>query len=466
MSQGYGRVGKRRSGSAGWQWMLIGFILSSFCWFIIVLAGLTAGFLDLSLEGAQPTATDQIVVLPTSAPTGTPIVRVVTATSEPITPTVQVEVEPASPTPVPPTDEPDEAQDDPNATATESVLPTDEATVDAPLETDELPAAANSVPDALREYITTLTSIDGGTFLMGTTPEEIVQAVRECIERDNGTCEPAFGEDSYPAHQVSISPFQIETTEVTYEQYVAFLNHLGSNTHNNGCDGYPCIATFNEDPNSNITFDGANYDVPDVANNIPVAGVTWYGARSYCRTIGRRLPTEAEWERAARSSDGRIYPWGNEWSTDNAKTNRPQGEQPGAVEVGRYPGGSSPYGVQDMAGNVAEWVNDWYSAVYYTEAAQQSPITDPAGPPSGTRKVVRGGSWDAVPFFARTVHRQDRDPNDPALWIGFRCAAEPGEGQAVLLPSGGIEVEIATPDPETLGDAAPTLPPPATNSGN
>ncbi|PJF33776.1 MAG: hypothetical protein CUN57_01270, partial [Phototrophicales bacterium] len=174
----------------------------------------------------------------------------------------------------------------------------------------------NKVPEVLQSIRSLTVSIPGGTFTMGTTPSEVVQAVEECTTRDAGACVAAYGEDSYPAHPVTLNPFLMETTEVTFAQYVTFLNVKGPNSHLNGCAGFPCIETRNENPDAVVTFDSANYSIVETLAEHPVYGVTWYGAREYCEAIGRRLPTEAEWERAARGDDGRIYPWGNTW--DNA----------------------------------------------------------------------------------------------------------------------------------------------------
>jgi len=259
---------------------------------------------------------------------------------------------------------------------------------------------------------------------MGTTPQEITAAVNQCVNEQGGNCQLAFGADSIPQHSVTVSAFQIERTEVTYRQYLVFLNALGAGSHLSGCDGLPCAATRAENENSNILFDGFNYRVAAGAlENYPASDITWYGADAYCRAIGRRLPTEAEWERAARGRDNFIYPWGNEWDSSLAKTSIPAG-QPGTMPVGSFPSGVSSYGAFDLAGNVAEWVSDWYDPTFYSKP--QASGLDPNGPGPGTlnQKVIRGGSWDAKPFFARSVHRQSDAPYYSGAWLGFRCAAD------------------------------------------
>jgi formylglycine-generating enzyme required for sulfatase activity len=135
-----------------------------------------------------------------------------------------------------------------------------------------------------------------------------------------GSCDISYAQDSFPPHRVVLDSFQMELNEVTAAQYVAFLNALGPNSHLTGCQGNPCAATSSEAENSNIAFDGTTYSVANLFANLPMTNVTWYGAAAYCNALGRRLPTEAEWERAARGTDQRIYPYGNEWSPTAANT--------------------------------------------------------------------------------------------------------------------------------------------------
>ncbi|MBZ0290313.1 MAG: formylglycine-generating enzyme family protein, partial [Anaerolineae bacterium] len=278
-------------------------------------------------------------------------------------------------------------------------------------------------PQAWAEGIRTETlRVDGGTFEMGTTPQEVTAAVQQCVEVEGGNCQIAFGEDSAPPHAVTVSGFAMEQTEVTYGQYLAFLNTLGAGAHLNGCDGQRCVYTQGESESSNIFFEDGRYRVLGVIDNFPVANVTWYGADAYCRAIGRRLPTEAEWERAARGNGNWIYPWGNEWNPAFAKTSISPDESVGALPVGSFGEGRSSSGIFDLAGNVAEWVSDWYDPTFYTNPVASG--LDPQGPsPSGDlfQKVVRGGSWDAKPFFARSVHRQSATPQSGYAWLGFRC---------------------------------------------
>ena len=443
----YRSIGGRRSRSAAWQWGILGFIPGLFCGFIIMVALILQGSL---LEYVVPIPTPQvvtnveyIVLSPTidpNRPTATPRREIIVITATP-----------------------DAALD---STPTLPVQPTRAATAISAAPALPTRPAANQVSEALQAIRSLAVSIPGGVFSMGTSPAEVVQAVGECANRDGGSCLAAYGEDSHPIHLVALDPFMMEITEVTFSQYVAFLNVQGANSHLSGCDGFLCIQTQNESNDAVITFDGANYSIVDTLAPHPVYGVTWYGARGYCEAVGRRLPTEAEWERAARGDDGRIYPWGNAWDNAIAKTNRPTDAPPGSFPVASYPLGASPYGVLDMAGNVAEWVSDWYNDRYYHQSDPQTALPNPTGPVSGLQKVLRGGSWNSVPFFSRTVHRQSWDPKeDPQRWIGFRCAADP-PNDAVIGSSGqnpatlGLDVPAAPPQNTSPPNAQPTQPPP------
>ncbi len=290
-----------------------------------------------------------------------------------------------------------------------------------------IPSARNLVMD-LRSQ---LAYVPAGILEMGTTPLEVRTAVDLCVNQHEGNCTLAMGEDSFPPHWVTLDEFYIEQVEVSMQQFVAFLNQLGAGSHLDGCGGFACAVTRDEAEYSSILFDGAQYASGYDLNAIPASSVTWYGANAYCEAIGRRLPTEAEWERAARGDDGRVYPWGNEWFDAYAKTNYPPTDL-GPVSIHTYTNSFSPYGVIGLAGNVAEWVGDWYAADFYHQPEAIEP--NPTGPTSGTDRVIRGGSWDAKPFFARSVHRQHLPPDRAGAWLGFRCATSTAEGEETYLP--------------------------------
>jgi formylglycine-generating enzyme required for sulfatase activity len=459
----YGRVGNRRGSSAAWQWVVIGIVLGFGCAAISVLGLLTAGVMSLG-EG-EPTA---VVMEATDPPQPTADVEgtvqsIVAATlaAQP-TPTVVQVVAPTA-TEIPPVIEPEdpEPEDDDNGAA-------ESPSVDV-AGTGGQPSGLLAQPEVAAPVLalaSDLALVEGGTFQRGTTGQEIAVAVRECREEYGGTCEADMGANALPQHSVTLDTFLMERTEVTNAQYIAFLNWMGPNSHLNGCFNQKCLDTTAAQEFSQIIFDSQNYDVGlPIYNNFPVVYVTWYGARAYCEAIGRRLPTEAEWERAARGTENYIYPWGDLWDPLLARTSRfptADGSRPiGAVEAGSFPVGASEFGLLDMAGNVSEWVADWYSPNFYQQPEASG--LNPTGPPTGRTKVHRGGSWDAVPFFARTVARLDADPNETFISVGFRCAADfeeaaaqPGAG---LDTTGDFDFDFADEPQDEGVDAAPTLPP-------
>jgi len=495
MSQ-YGRVGGRRRGSGAWQWVIIGFFPGLLCGGLVIVGlGLTGLFDSLGFGPQIPTPTPgerivNVVVTATPDPSApTPTAFVVTATGEPTTEAQEVVAIAPTSTPTPTEGEAATGDTGPtNATAPTPVAPAvqpetgtgiegsiqpTQPVVVAPAQVSAAQASATpEIPAALQGVASPLLSVPGGQFLMGTTADEVLRAVENCTIRDEGNCLPSYGEDSSPPFQVQLDPYRMERTEVTFQQYVAFLNYLRSQgrDHLTGCGGFLCIQTVNENADQAvITFDGANYNAPQGLLNHPVYAVTWYGADSYCRALGRRLPTEAEWEFAARGTDSRIYPWGNEWSVNNAKTNRPLDAPPGTVAVESYPTGASPYGLLDMAGNVAEWVQDWYSGDWYAQQVDvPKPVVNPTGPTIAIDKVLRGGSWNAVPFFARTMHRQHVEPlpvsNSAAYyrWVGFRCADDPEAPTSTTAPGGNTDSTLPQVNPAPV---EPAVPPEAQDEG-
>ena len=212
-----------------------------------------------------------------------------------------------------------------------------------------------------------------------------------------------------PIHQVTLSAYYIDVNEVTVAQYVAFLNSGGKDTH---------YISDMSDPFCEITKIGeGNYSVASGKGNFPIVYVNWEDAKAYCEWAGKRLPTEAEWEYAARGMDGWTYPWGE--GIDNTKANYDSNVGTTTTPVGTYPTGASPFGCLDMAGNVWEWVSDWRAAYSST------PQINPTGPETGGDRVMRGGSWLADNLSCRAAWRSSYDPSVRNFTLGFRCAQTP-----------------------------------------
>ena len=197
-----------------------------------------------------------------------------------------------------------------------------------------------------------------------------------------------------PPHKVFLDAFWIDQTEVTNVQYQACVSE--------GACGSPHELDY---------FKDTKY------NNHPVIYISWDEAKTFCAWAGKRLPTEAEWEKAARGDDGRTYPWGNQ--KPNPSLTNYFDNRKGSSEVGSYPAGASPYGAMDMAGNVWEWTADWYSPEYY----KISPVRNPTGPKAGDKRIVRGGSWFSLTeIVVRTYFRKASPPENQNYTTGFRCA--------------------------------------------
>jgi formylglycine-generating enzyme required for sulfatase activity len=231
-----------------------------------------------------------------------------------------------------------------------------------------------------------------GEFWMGSTREEVDRVVEECkkVGISESGCK-GWHERELPRHRVVLDAFYIDKYEVTNALYGRFMQTTGR----------PAPSLWND----------AKFN----AESQPVVGVSWHDADAYCKWAGKRLPAEAEWEKAARGTDGRKYPWGDQWDASRANAENRLGK---TAPVGSYPGGVSPYGAHDMAGNVWEWVADWFDKDYY----KRSPEQNPTGSDSGSSRVLRGGSryYNAVDL--RTAARNDNSPDNRCYGSGFRCA--------------------------------------------
>lgn len=217
--------------------------------------------------------------------------------------------------------------------------------------------------------------------------------------------------NEYPEHTVILKSYYIDQFEITIARYAKFLEAAKHSTPPSWDD-----------------------EAVTLAGDRPVVGVDWEDANAYCKWAGERLPSEAEWEKGARGTDKRRFPWGDmQPFVDIANYNRglwvsypitlapvTSGAEGMSIRHGLKDGGKSPYGLYHMAGNAAEWVGDWYDREYYAKA----PKENPTGPSAGEKKVLRGGSWGDPPRNIRVTARFSADPEFRDTSIGFRCAMD------------------------------------------
>lgn len=214
-----------------------------------------------------------------------------------------------------------------------------------------------------------------------------------------------------PAHSVTLDAYYIDKYEVTNEWYAAFLNDQGNQ--------FEGLANWIEanDPDLHVHLVDGVWQVDDGFERYPMNEMTWYGARAFCGWRGGDLPTEAQWEKAARGTDERLYPWGEDISCEMANY---AGCMYDALPVDSYPQSISPYGTYNMAGNMMEWVADRYHEDYYA----LSPTENPTGPEEGAFRIIRGGSWINHHGNLTTTHRYPKLPVLTYKSVGFRCALE------------------------------------------
>jgi formylglycine-generating enzyme required for sulfatase activity len=262
--------------------------------------------------------------------------------------------------------------------------------------------------------------VSAGAFWMGTNLEEAIGAVEECKEIGiaPAAC-AAVVEREMPRHLVMLDAYLIDAFEVTNGQFNRFVAATGYLTTAER-EGAGWVSRWVEDEWRWTAVPGVSWRDPDGTGtpppgDHPVLQVSWHDAEAYCQWAGKRLPTEAEWEKAARGGDGRPYPWGDTWDASLAGIGPAAHPRP----VGAIQDGASPFEVHDMAGNAAEWVADWFDKDYY----QTSPGSAPVGPASGHYRVVRGGSWNHSRFHLRTTYRGREAPDSRDNRVGFRCAA-------------------------------------------
>jgi formylglycine-generating enzyme len=207
------------------------------------------------------------------------------------------------------------------------------------------------------------------------------------------------GFDERPQRTIRLDAFSIDRHEVTNHYYQQFV-----------------LATGHRKPGLPARYAKSGGKVK--GTNQPVVYVSWDDATEYCRWKGKRLPTEAEWEKAMRGSDGRLWPWGNKEQANGANWARVQDGHEVSAPVGSFEADKSPYGVMDGAGNVIEWVGDWYDETYFKSSSEQNPPS----PEYGTYRVLRGGGYTTTGGDIRITSRSKMMPDFRDETIGFRCA--------------------------------------------
>jgi formylglycine-generating enzyme required for sulfatase activity len=244
-----------------------------------------------------------------------------------------------------------------------------------------------------------------GEFLMGSSSSQIDDAVRLCqASPDEDSCSRSEFNSELPQRSVFISSFYIDENEVTNALYRDCVNSGQCGALESGTGRYRR---------------SEYYDDPQYSD-YPVVWVSWNDARDYCSWARKRLPTEAEWEKAARGENGWVFPWGDVFDVSKANTQDRGGER--ITMTGNYSSGASPYGVLDMAGNVWEYVADWFDPDYYREA----PARDPQGPGSSPNghKVLRSGSYANYQHYARVANRGSVPPGSSTQFRGIRCVLD------------------------------------------
>jgi len=287
---------------------------------------------------------------------------------------------------------------------------------------------------------TELVVIAAGEFIMGSDKVDTAG-----MKERYGFVKPLYL-DEHPQHKVQLGAYRIEKLEVTNGQYKKFVTSTGrrepfgwtQNGYNlvpkrleaTGVEDLRWIATdyFHLDMDTRVmdkpALLQAMYRSQEAMDKLPVTDVSFHDASDYCAWVGRRLPTEAEWEKAARGSDGREFPWGNDWNPELLNTGDDTDYEEGIAPVGKFEQSKSPYGVYDMAGNVWEWVDSWYAAY---------PGSDHQNEQFGNKfRIIRGGGGGighyAISQVFRAAARQYADPSMASGDVGFRCAADGAQG--------------------------------------
>jgi formylglycine-generating enzyme required for sulfatase activity len=267
--------------------------------------------------------------------------------------------------------------------------------------------------------------IEAGWFEMGSTKEQM-DAAYQLGKKYNKDTKRAWFKSEKPQHRVWVDAYYIDKTEVTNREYRQFMEASGYERKEYwSAEGWKFIQQ------KKITepryWSNPEFNQP----NQPVIGISWYEAEAYASWAGKKLPTEAQWEKAARGNDKRKYAWGNE-AADGSRANycdakcvynwKDKSANDGhnyTSPVGSYEAGKSPDGIYDLTGNVWEWVRDWYDADYYSQSPERNPVNDK----KSTHRVLRGGGWGNILALVRSAYRNRASPITRSGDVGFRCVA-------------------------------------------
>jgi len=263
---------------------------------------------------------------------------------------------------------------------------------------------------SLKKNNSQMIQVPVGNFKMGSSFVENKQHLKKCRKHDK-SCQLWWFSDEYPDRLIFLDSYWIDIYEVTNEKYLEFVLATGHRfALDETCESDKC--------REGNLWEGASF--PPRIKHQPVTQVSWNDADAYCRWRGKRLPSEAEWEKAARGPSASLYPWGRGSPKNRATYGRKWHGVFTMTDVGTYSQGASLYGVYDMAGNVWEWVDDWYDLKYYKWGRKKNP----RGPAEGKFKVVRGGSWVNYPDTLRSSLRRWSQPEVRFNDTGFRCAKD------------------------------------------
>jgi serine/threonine-protein kinase len=412
-SQAAARPAVGRRGLPPWAWVAGGVLLAA-------VVGLSLALLGGIPVDRQPTATAAAQVTPAPATTSVsaPPTAATGATRPAPSPT-----QPPTPSPTqPPTGVPTATQTQ-TARPTHTASPTPAATA-SPLPSATATPAGLSLGDTWTrpQDGMVMVYVPGGALQMGSSDQAVEAALALCADY-RSDCQRGWFEDQQPAHSVSLKGFWIDWTEVTNAQFASFLNERA-----NPVEGRTTWLDL-EDENCLIEAAVGRFQPKSGFDTHPVVEVTWHGAAAYCAWVGGQLPTEAEWEYAARGVQGRAFPWGETF--DGSRTNycdvscgydwaddTTDDGYGWTAPVGSFAGGTSWCGASDLAGNVWEWTASLYAAYPYQDDDGRN---DPD--PSGMR-VLRGGSWINSPDYVRGATRVSRTPDETHHFVGFRCAKD------------------------------------------